>query len=222
MQTMNLKTLGLIHTSATLVPIFAELCKTSLPNVDVFNIADDSLIKEVIAHNRLTASVSRRVVGHVAAAEAAGADVVLVTCSSIGTAVELAGQVTDIPVIRVDQAMADAAVRAGKRIGVAATLPTTLQPTADLVRRRARLANVEVELVERLCEGAFDALMSGDSATHDQHVLEALEHLASEVDVLVLAQASMARVAGQMPDSGDRPPILSSPALAIKAIANEY
>ncbi len=219
---MTLNTLGIIHTSATLVPTFAALCQELLPTVRVFNIADDSLIQDVIAYHRLTACVSRRVIGHVAAAEAAGADLVLVTCSSIGPAVEIAAQVVDIPVVRVDLAMADAAVRAGKRIGVAATLPTTLQPTADLIRRRAQHAGVEVVLEERLCEGAFDALMSGDAAKHDQMVLSALQSLSTNVDVVVLAQASMARVASEISDIGGAAPILTSPKLAITALSSEY
>jgi len=51
---MQKKTLGLIHTSATLVPVFQELCSAHLPNVNVFNIVDDSLIKQVIANGELT------------------------------------------------------------------------------------------------------------------------------------------------------------------------
>src|SRR5687767_8415604 len=104
---MKKKRLGLIHTSATLVPMFAKLCDEKLRDVEVFNISDDSLIKEVIAHGEITPSVSRRVVGHVAAAEAAGANFVLVTCSSIGPSVEVAAKMVDIPVLRVDQPMAD-------------------------------------------------------------------------------------------------------------------
>lgn len=219
---MRMKKLGLIHTSATLVPVFADLCQSHLPEVSVFHISDDSLIKEIIERNRLTPSVSRRVIGHVVAAEAAGADLVLVTCSSIGPAVEMAANVVDIPVVRVDQAMADQAVRSGGRIGVVATLPTTLQPTADLIRRRAALADASVQLSERLCEGAFDALMSGDAAKHDQLVLSALEELAGESEVIVLAQASMARVASQMEASVGAPPILASPTLAIEHLAAVY
>ena len=51
---MQQKTLGLIHTSATLVPVFAELCNKYLPNVKTFNIVDDSLIKNTIACGELT------------------------------------------------------------------------------------------------------------------------------------------------------------------------
>src|ERR1700752_5280523 len=134
------KKLGLLHTSATLVPVFEQLCRAKLPGVSAFNLVDDSLIKDVIAPDRLRPQTARRVAQHVAAAEDAGADYILVTCSSIGPAVETAATLSSVPVLRVDQPMADQAVAGGPRIGVIATLRTTLEPTADLIRRRAAAA----------------------------------------------------------------------------------
>ncbi len=212
---MVTKRLGLLHTSATLVPIFEQLCKAKLPGVAVFNLVDDSLIKDVIAHGRLPPQTARRVTQLVAAAEDAGADYIMVTCSSIGAAVETAATLAGVPVLRVDQPMADHAVTTARRIGVIATLSTTLEPTADLIRRRAVAAGREIELTTRLCEGAFDALMSGDAATHDALVAAALKELASQVDVIALAQASMARVVDTLSENERRTPILASPPLAV-------
>jgi Asp/Glu/hydantoin racemase len=216
MNKMSQKTLGLVHTSATLVPVFAELCSKYLPGIKVFNIVDDSLIKNTIACGELTASTSKRVVNYAASAEEAGADYILFTCSSIGPAVETAATLTGVPVLRVDQPMADKAVQTGKRIGVIATLSTTLEPTSDLVRRRAVAAGREVELKSVLCEGAFDALMSGDAAIHDKKVGDALKQLMSEVDVIVLAQASMARVVDALSDAEKKVPVLASPPIAME------
>ncbi|WP_421944066.1 aspartate/glutamate racemase family protein [Pedobacter sp.] len=216
---MKTKTLGLVHTSATLVPVFQQLCAMHLPNVNVFNIVDDSLIKDVIAKNELTKLTARRVVDHVGSAALAGADYILVTCSSIGSAVEAAAELTGVPVLRVDQPMADLAVQTGKKIGVIATLPTTLGPTSDLVKRRAAAAGKEIELTSKLCEGAFEALMGGNPEKHDEMVAAALRQLSTEVDVIVLAQASMSRVVDGLQESEKRIPILASPALAIQHIA---
>lgn len=218
----TMKRLGLLHTSATLVPVFAQLCKAKLPGVTVFNLVDDSLIKDVIVHGKLRPQTARRVTQHVAAAEDAGADYIMVTCSSIGAAVETAATLASVPVLRVDQPMADRAVTTGKRIGVIATLPTTLEPTTDLVRRRAASADRDVTITPRLCEGAFDALMSGDAATHDAMVVIVLRELASQVDVVALAQASMARVVDMLPESDRRIPILASPPLAVDYLATVF
>jgi len=216
---MSVKTLGLIHTSATLVPVFAELCAKYIPHVKTFNIVDDSLIKNTIACGELTADTSRRVVNYAGSAQDAGADYILFTCSSIGPAVEAAAGLSHVPVLRVDQPMADKAVQSGKKIGVVATLSTTLNPTSDLVRRRALAAGKEIELVSVLCEGAFEALMSGDAATHDQKVGDALRKLANEVDVILLAQASMARVVDTLAEADKKVPILASPPIAMEYLA---
>jgi Asp/Glu/hydantoin racemase len=216
---MSEKTLGLIHTSATLVPVFQQLCQQHLPGVQVFNIVDDSLIKNVIKCGELRPDTARRVVNYAASAEEAGADFILYTCSSIGAAVETAATLSRVPVLRVDQPMADRAVQTGKRIGVIATLPTTLHPTTDLVKRRAMVAKKEVQVTARLCEGAFDALMSGDAAQHDAMVAKALKELSAETDVIVLAQASMARVVDTLDEADKKVPILASPGIAITHIA---
>ncbi len=218
----NQKTLGLIHTSATLVPIFQDLCNKYLPGVKTFNIVDDSLIKNVIACGELTPTTARRVVDYAGSAEIAGADYILFTCSSIGAAVEAAANLTTIPVLRVDQPMADLAIQTGTRIGVIATLPTTLAPTTDLVKRRAMYLQKEISVTAVLCEGAFDALMTGDAATHGAMVAAALKDLVTKVDVVLLAQASMARVVDHLNAADKIVPILASPTIAIQYLASIF
>jgi Asp/Glu/hydantoin racemase len=215
-----MKTLALIHTSATLVPIFAQLCKEKLPGVATFNIVDDSLVRAIGAKGALTADIARRVAGYIASAESGGADHILVTCSSIGPAVEAAAPFAAVPVLRVDQPMIDRAIAAGRRIGVIATLPTTLHPTTDLLRRRAALAGRSIDVTARLCEGAFEALMAGDATKHDTLVATALRELAAQVDVILLAQASMARVVDGLAPEDRRVPIFASPPIAIEHLAS--
>ncbi|WP_448698405.1 aspartate/glutamate racemase family protein [Mucilaginibacter sp. AW1-3] len=217
---MKPKTLGLIHTSATLIPVFNDLCKQYLPGVATFNIVDDSLVRNIRERGELTPAISKRVADYVASAEDSGADYILVTCSSIGAAVEAAAETAAVPVLRVDQPMADLAVQTGKRIGVIATLATTLEPTSDLVKRRAALAGKEIELTSVVVDGAFEALMSGDAAKHDQLVGDALRILSKDVDVILLAQASMARVVDTLSEADKIVPIVASPPNAIKYLAS--
>jgi Asp/Glu/hydantoin racemase len=88
------------------------------------------------------------------------------------------------------------------------------------VKRRAAKAGKEVEVISRLCEGAFELLMSGDAARHDAMVAEALKELSSRVDVILLAQASMARVVDTLPEADKKVPIIASPPQAIKHLAS--
>ena len=212
-------TLALLHTVLSLPPVFAALADELLPGTELFHIVDESLLNVTRKTGALTSVTRRRVLGYLESAAEAGADLVLVTCSSIGPAVDAARDFVAVPVLRVDEAMADEAVKLGSRVGVIATLTTTLEPTAALVERRARVAGRDVEVVSHVCDGAFEALQAGDRDRHDELVREGVRSLAAEADVIVLAQASMARVVDGLPDEERTVPSLSSPRLGVTRAA---
>lgn len=207
--------LALLHTSHVLIPAFDQLCKENLPDTSVFHIVDKTLIEDAAAAGAVTESVAKRMNSYVQSAHQAGADAVMITCSSIGPGVKTIRASCDFPVLRVDEPMAEEAIRIGGKIGVAATLSSTLEPTLELLRETADAHSRKVELVSCLCEGAFGAFLAGDTATHDRIVMESLKDLLQRTDVIVLAQASMATVVQRIPQELRRVPILSSPALAI-------
>jgi Asp/Glu/hydantoin racemase len=208
-------TLAFIHTSHVLIPLFSTLARETLPEFEVFHMTDESLIRNTIRSGGLTKTTKRRLVAAIASAREGGADAVMVTCSSIAEGVPLAREVFDFPVFRIDEAMAQVAVQSGTRIGVAATLRTTLEPTIRLLNETAVAGDRDIEVVPSLCEGAFEAILAGDTERHDALLAGALNSLRSKVDVVVLAQATMARVVNQMNLNGG-PPMLSSPELALR------
>jgi Asp/Glu/hydantoin racemase len=209
--------LGIVQTVSQLAPMFAELAGELLPGVAMTVIADELLLKRTIRDGVVDDVTRDRLRSHVAALADFGVDAVLVTCSSVGAVVDEIAPGAAVPVVRVDRAMAERAVTLGSTVGVLATLPTTLAPTTELVEAAAREAGRAVEVVSRLCDGAFAALQSGDGARHDAIIAEELDRLAAEVDVVVLAQASMARIAAARPAGGT--PVLSSPRLAMERLA---
>jgi Asp/Glu/hydantoin racemase len=211
------KKLGIIHTVSKLAPTFAELAGELLPGVETTVIADELLLKRTVRDGGVDDVTRDRLRGHVAALADFGVDAVLVTCSSVGAVVDDIAPEADVPVLRVDRAMAEHAVTLGTRVGVLATLPTTLAPTTKLVEAAAGEAGRGVTVVSRLCDGAFAALDRGDGTRHDAIIADELDRLAAEVDVVVLAQASMARIAAARPAGGA--PVLSSPRLAMEQLA---
>lgn len=215
-----MKTLALLHTSPTLSPLFNELTARITPGVRVLHFVDESLIKNTIAAGRLEKPTMRRLIDLVGSTFDAGADVTLVTCSSIGPAVDIAAQLHDKPVLRVDRPMAEKAVAAATagngRVSVLATLSTTLAPTAALVRRVAEEGGHDIEIVEHVCEGAFEAVMAGDGETHDRIVGEALTGQMAGMDAILFAQASMARALAAMPAGAIAAPVFTSPELGVE------
>lgn len=148
------------------------------------------------------------------AAVDAGADYIFNTCSSVGNVADNANLFLPIPVIRIDEQMALKAIELSDKIGVIATLPTTLGPTANLLKKIAAEKGKSITIVECLAEGAFESMMSGDRDKHDVLILEASKKLASQVDVIVLAQGSMARMEQQLAKESGKI-ILSSPLLGV-------
>ena len=212
--------LALVHTVRSLVPVFGALTRELAPGVTTTDVVDEALLEEAIAAGEVPPATAERLEGHVRRALDEGADLVLVTCSSMGGVVDELRTRHHWPLLRVDEAMVDAALAAGSRIGVVATLGSTLRPTADLVRRRARELGRDdgsVAIVTRVVDGAFGALKSGDVDTHDDAVRAALRDLLPQVDAIVLAQASMARVADTL-QAGERSttPIFASPRLGVE------
>ncbi len=206
-----------IHTLPSLVEPFNTLVKEIFPkDVDSIHIADEIILKAVLAQGGLSPFIHQRVAEHVIAAQQAGADVVQFTCSSISPCVDSSSPMVEIPVLKIDEPMVDKAISLGARIGIAATAPTTLKPTTDLVYTRSDAVDKQVKVDSVLCEGAYDALFSGDRETHDHIVRQTLLQLMTRNDVILLAQASMARVADSFPEDEKIVPILASPRLAIE------
>lgn len=215
------KQIAFIHTSPSVIPTFKSLADELVGDrAKVFNMVDESLLCDIIGHGCCGPATARRLVGHVLAAEQAGAEIILVTCSSMGRAVEASRALVASKVLRVDEPMAEQAVAIGNRIGVIATLPSTLEPTAALIQSRAAAAGKEIALTTRVVQGAFDAVISGNGAKHDELVAAALREMAANVDVIVLAQASMARVVETLRPQDKPVPILSSPRSAVAHLAS--
>ncbi|MCZ4602693.1 aspartate/glutamate racemase family protein [Streptomyces sp. Lzd4kr] len=210
-----------LHTVAALPAVFTPLLAELAPGVDPYHVVDESLLADTIAHGPLPRTTAR-LAAYVTHAEAAGADAVLVTCSSLGSAAERVRELTTLPVLRVDEPMADEAVRMGTRVGILATLDSTLTPTAGLVSRRATEAGAHIALETSVCPGAYEARMAGDLARHDALITEEARRLAADHDVVVLAQASMAAALTALPDDALGIPVLTSPRSGVAQLTTLY
>ncbi|MDI6694508.1 MAG: aspartate/glutamate racemase family protein [Anaerolineales bacterium] len=195
------KKVALLHTSMVFIQrerliydIFAEL----LPDVELINIIDDSLLRDVAHEGKISVEITRRMCYYILAAEAMGADAVFNMCSSLGPTIDTARKLTSMPVVKIDDGMAELAATAGRRIGILATVPTTLPPTTALILEKAAAAGREVETREWLSQGAFNLLMNNQVEKHNDMVIKTAKQAAEWADILVLAQCSMARLAPRL------------------------
>ena len=211
-----MKTVAVVHTGPATVQPIKQQFQELLPDVRVINIVDDSLLNDVIAAGHLTEAVAGRILTYMQEGQKMGAVAILNACSSVGEAATAAHAGLSIPVVKIDERMAERAVALGPRIGVVATVRTTLEPTIRLIRAKAEETGHQIEISEGLAEGAFQALLEGKTEAHDEVVRRTILSLVDKVDVIVLAQASMARLTSSLGDL--KVPVLSSPRSGVEAV----
>jgi Asp/Glu/hydantoin racemase len=219
-----MKNMGMLHTSFVFVnvePVFQNLFKECLPDVQVVDFVDSDILASVIRDGGIKDSHHRRMAYMALAAEAAGADVIFSACSSLGPTIDTARRMVKVPVVKIDDPMTQKAVELGSMIGVMATVPTTLPPTINLIQEKADKAEKQVKVNPYLAEGAFNILMGGNREKHDQMVLEGALALAPRVDLIVLAQASMSRLAPMLAEETGKT-VLSSPRMAVEYLQSLF
>ncbi|QCD60056.1 aspartate/glutamate racemase family protein [Streptomyces hawaiiensis] len=205
--------IAVLHTSLLFInpdSLINEYLAELAPDTKVLHFVDSDVLAAVVRDGEVSPASTQRMLHLAQAAESAGADVIFSACSSVGPAIDVARRLVSVPIVKIDDAMTASAVKSADAVGVLATVPTTLPPTRALVEEKARAAGRDISVQERLCEGAFSVLMSGDRDNHDAMVLEGARALATEVDAIVLAQASMARLAPAIAEAVGKP-VLSSP-----------
>jgi len=210
---------ALVYTSTTpeLVELVEREVRAVLGDVELLSYQDPSILADVRDSGYVTARPAARLIGMYLEAVQDGAQAILNICSSVG---EVADSVQDmaeylgVPIVRIDQEMCFEAARSGMRIGVLATLPTTLDPTMHTIARAARTINRHPVLVEGLIDGAFGL----DQVEFRRVMLAKAEELRDTVDVLVLAQGSMAYCEEYIQEKTGIP-TLSSPRFGAKALA---
>lgn len=206
----------MIHTLPPLVSLFNDLAKDFFPGMRILHVLDEPALARVARRGGLDEADAERLASHLLIGREAGAQAALLTCSTLSPLVPELRDKLDFWIEAVDDAMAKRAVMTGSRIGVLATNPTTLEPTRRLLLREAALGGKRIEISESLVAGALADLLAGNGAEHDRRVVQAASDLAGGVEVIVLAQASMARA---QPLLQDLPiPVLASPRLALESL----
>lgn len=184
------KKLTILHTTlATTTTIPAMIRELYPDEFDIVNVLDDSLLNDIKCSGRMSASIIERFIQYACIAKNNGSDALLLACSSLGKAADIARELLDIPLYKIDEPMADQAVNSGYNILVLGTVKSTLEPTSDLIRSKRKSQEQSITCI--LIPDVFE-LYEIDREQHDQRIAEVIQEHLNTYDVIVLAQASMA------------------------------
>lgn len=209
--------IAFVHTVGFLVEDFRTRMRVEIPTADCFHILNESLLQDLL-RGAPQPLVYRRVVDQIVLAAQTQPDLIVVTCSSTSPAVDIARRLVQQPILKIDDPMMAEAARNGPRIGLLCTASSTVEPSSALLRAHAAEQGRDITIKTVLRPEAYQALMAGDRAQHDAILHEAATEIASHVDVLVLAQASLAHLRDGLA-AELKCPVLASPPLLMQEIA---
>ncbi len=207
-----------IHTVASLIAEFNTLGASILPGVEIFHILDEVILEHIHQNGIPGADDIDRLRSHVQSAQQIQASAVLVTCSTLSACVDQVRPTVGVPVIKIDEALVETAVASGSTIGMLATNPDTLRPSTQMLFAEAERVGKTITVIPVLVEQAFAAIRKGDVETHNRLVKQAILELSPNVEMVVLAQATMSKVFAVLPENERRVPVLSSPYLALERV----
>ncbi|MBQ8032151.1 MAG: Asp/Glu/hydantoin racemase [Butyrivibrio sp.] len=213
--------IGVVYTSTTpelIEDVNREIKSVLGDDIEIYAQEDPSILAEVRDAGYVTQPPAARLITMFMKAAENNCEAVLNACSSVGEVadcVQSAAAYLGMPIVRIDEEMCRDAARKGSRIGVMATLPTTLIPTCNTIERVARECNRHVTIKQCLVENAFGL----DQEQFRERMSRSLETIAADVDVVVLAQGSMAYCADFL-SSKYGIPVLSSPSYGAMALKN--
>lgn len=191
------KTLGIIHASHITIEAMRPYIEEFIPEVSVMHLCDDTIQRDNIAAG--VGNIPKvnyfKFAQYAHNLEEAGVDLILLACSTFNYAAELGRPLVNTPIAQIDRPMMELAVRTGKKIGLLATLETTVPSSERLLKIAAAEAGKEIECKTVLCSEAFREYSAGNIKKHNQLLLEEIDKLSGEVDCIVMAQLSMSALA---------------------------
>lgn len=214
-----MKKIALLHTVHSVCDTFDVHLKAAFDEeLLIYNTLDEFLAMNArpSEEGRLTENNKKRIIMQLMCGELTGADVMIVTCSSLTPFVRETRSIINIPIFCIDEPMLSKA--AGySNVLVLATAKSTQEPTLSLL---SELSGGKSNVCFRLDEKALDALKAGDRAEHDARI-SAMAADAEKFDVVVLAQASMAHMA-EVLSRKSAVPVLDSPSMCIKSVIDYF
>jgi aspartate/glutamate racemase len=192
-QNLQGKKLGIIHAALITTRAVQKYLDEILPGVEVVHWVDDTIQCTNFACDPGVIPLKNyaKFIQAALSQQEYGVDLILLACSTFNRAVEHARPMIATPMLQIDRPMMDLAVQNGTRIGLLATVPTTVPASERLLRLAATDAGKKIEIETRLCSEAFAALKAGQPEKHNELLLAEIDRLSAHVDAIVLAQLSM-------------------------------
>ncbi len=208
-----MKRIALIHALKLSIPPIETAFAQHWPQAEIVNILDDSLSADHAKNPVFSPLMFERFNVLATYAHTCGADAILFTCSAFAPCIDAVKAKLPIPVLRPNEAMFEAAISMGAKLGLLASFPASITSMTPELHAMAQARGKSVSLATYSVPAAMLALQSGDGATHDALLADAARHFEG-CDAVMLAQFSTARAQAAL-QAKLHCPVLTTPDTAV-------
>ncbi|MTI59803.1 MAG: hypothetical protein FH762_07405 [Firmicutes bacterium] len=183
--------IALVHGIRQVIPTMDSLARKACPEVEVINVLQEGIFTSMLKNDKITPRACKQFCNIICEAELSGASLILVTGSTLSPMVDVARNLVNIPVFKIDEAMAEIAVKKGKRIGLVVTEELTIEPSSKILETKAQEIDSELEIIPEVSIEARKYFDKNMIDKHDELIVESTKKLDGKVDLIVFAQVSM-------------------------------
>ena len=203
----------LIHATRVAIDPIEQAMKHYWPDAETVSILEEGLSIDRASGAVPLSELNHRIVGLAHYAQQLNPTGILYTCSAFGAGIEQAADTLDIPVLKPNEAMFEAAFEQGTRVAMIYTFPPAVAGMEQEFRGEAKCLNSLATIQSVYAQGALESLKAGDKTLHDEIIAQCAAQI-DDADVILLTHFSMARAA-QAVRNTTALPVLTSPETAI-------
>ncbi len=182
----------------------------------IVHLLDETLLDDFQRDGGLSIRSRRKTLQMAMAAQDAGVDGILVTCSTLSPSVDDVRPFLNVPIMKIDEPVIEEVVQIAEKIGLLATAETVLKSVEPLVMKKAGEFGRKVSVHRFIKENIWPLLPKGPEAFYRAVADAAMEAL-QDCQAVILTQVSIAP-GRDFVEEKFRSRIYASPAYAVQVL----
>ncbi|WP_369048475.1 hypothetical protein [Tenacibaculum sp. UWU-22] len=200
--------IAFLHTSEIHIQRFEKLVRKYDKNVTVKHFVNEKLLETALLSGKADSELFKNEIENI---KKKNPSLLICTCSTYGEECD-----NHTTVYRIDKPVIEYMVQNYTKIGLAFTAHSTKKVSENLILKVASELNKQIEILNCDCSEFWTYFENKDIEKYEKGIAKSIEQIASKVEVVFLAQASMEGAKTYLTDL--KKEVLSSPEFGIKKL----
>ncbi len=187
---VTMTNIAILHTVQQSIGILNKKIKDKYQDVNIINILDDSILPALASKEASAEEIYLKLQQYCEFAIKAHAQYILIACATICPFADYVKNKLDIPIIRIDEAMADFIAKEKHNIHIIGTINSSLKALPDLIKQKAGNVRISCEVVKTI----NSVLEEERIAFRNKRIYESILNTQENTDCIVFTQVSLSNI----------------------------